>query len=242
LPIVIEWLKKNAPDVLAVQETKVQDPDFPVEAFTEIGYQCAFRGQKAYNGVALFSPHAIENVEFGLLDEPRDEPRLIEATINGLTIVNTYVPQGYQTDSDKFQYKLAWFDRLAAYFRKRFKPTDSLVWVGDLNVAPAAIDVHDPESHLDHVCFHPDVRKALESVKDWGFTDVFRMLCDEPGQYTFWDYRVRGTFTRNRGWRIDHIMATAPLAAKCVSCTIDKEPRGLERPSDHTPIVAEFDV
>lgn len=242
LPIVIEWLGKNKPDVLAVQETKVQDPDFPVEAFTEIGYQCAFRGQKTYNGVALFSPHKIEDIEYGLLDEPHDEPRLIKARIEGLTIVNTYVPQGYLADSDKFQYKLEWFDRLATYFQKRFKPTDSLVWVGDLNVAPAAIDVYDPEGLQGHVCFHPDVHKALEKVMRWGFTDVFRMLCSEPGQYTFWDYRARGTFERNRGWRIDHIMATAPLAEKCVSCTIDKEPRALERPSDHTPIVAEFDM
>jgi exodeoxyribonuclease-3 len=145
-------------------------------------------------------------------------------------------------DSDKFQYKLAWFDRLLAYFQERFKATDSLVWVGDLNVAPEAIDVYDPEALLGHVCFHPKVHEALAKIMSWGFTDVFRMLCSEPDQYTFWDYRASNAFRRNLGWRLDHIMATAPLAETCRRCTIEKEPRAAERPSDHTPIVAEFDV
>ena len=242
LPILVEWLRKNTPDVLAVQETKVQDQDFPKDAFDEIDYHGIFRGQKSYNGVALFSPHAIEDVEFGLLDEPRDEPRLLKARVKGLTIVNTYVPQGHLPDSDKFRYKLEWFDRLGSYFRQRFQPTDPLLWVGDLNVAPQPIDVHDPEALLGHVCFHPKVHEALEKVMRWGFTDVFRMLCPEPGQYTFWDYRASNAFRRNLGWRLDHIMATGPLAGKCRRCSIDKEPRAAARPSDHTPIVAEFDA
>lgn len=241
LPIVVEWLRKNRPDVLAVQETKVQDADFPTEAFTAIDYRCVFRGQKSYNGVALFSPHTIEEVEFGLLDEPHDEPRLLKARVKDITIVNTYVPQGYLPDSEKFQYKLDWFDRLAAYFQQRFKPTDPLLWVGDLNIAPQPIDVYAPEALLGHVCFHPKVHEALARVMNWGFADVFRMLCPEPGQYTFWDYRAGNAFRRNLGWRLDHIMATAPLAERCRRCTIDKEPRAAERPSDHTPVIAEFD-
>ena len=242
LPIVTGWLEKNRPDVLAVQETKVQDPDFPLQAFEDIGYQAVFRGQKSYNGVALFSLHSIDDVEFGLRDEPRDKPRLVKASVNGLTIVNTYVPQGFQVDSDKFTYKLEWFERLLAYFRDGFKPADRIVWVGDLNVAPTPIDVHTPEAKMEHVCFHPRVREALEKVVAWGFTDLFRLHCSEPEQYTFWDYRGPKSFERNRGWRIDHIMGTKPAVKLCRNCTIDKEPRSAERPSDHTPIVAEFDL
>ena len=241
LPIVVGWLEKDRPDVLAVQETKVQDPDFPTEAFEDIGYQAVFRGQKSYNGVALFSRQPIQGTEFGLSDEPKDEPRLLKASVNGLTIVNTYVPQGYLADSDKFRYKLAWFDRLLAYFRERFAPTDPVIWLGDLNVAPSPIDVHDPETKLEHVCFHPQAREALERVVAWGFTDLFRLHCRDAGQYTFWDYRGPRTFEQNRGWRIDHIMGTEPVARTCRQCWIDKEPRAAQRPSDHTPIVAELE-
>jgi exodeoxyribonuclease-3 len=200
-----------------------------------------FRGQKSYNGVALFSPHEIRDVDFGLSDEPKDEARLLKASINGLTIVNTYVPQGYQADSDKFRYKLAWFKRLLSYFRQNFRPSDSILWLGDLNVAPLPIDVHDPEGLLGHVCFRPEVHEALAEVAAWGFTDLFRLHCPDPEQYTFWDYRGPKTFERNRGWRIDHLMGTAPVAAKCVGCSIDREPRAAERPSDHTPIIVELD-
>ena len=167
--------------------------------------------------------------------------RLITARLDDLTIVNTYVPQGYLPDSDKFQYKLDWLRRLADYFDAAFKPTDPLVWVGDLNVAPQAIDVYDPQTLLGHVCFHPDVHRALEAVMDWGLADVFRMHCKDAGQYTFWDYRLHHSLARNLGWRLDHIMATEAAAQRCVGCTIDRAPRGAARPSDHTPIVAAFE-
>ncbi|HNS19412.1 MAG TPA: exodeoxyribonuclease III [Sedimentisphaerales bacterium] len=240
LPIVLSWLQKNRPDILAVQETKVQDADFPREAFREIGYACAFRGQKTYNGVAILSPHEIERVEFGLPDEPKDEPRIVTAAIRGITIVNTYVPQGYLATSERFQYKLDWLKRLLAYFRERFRPNEPVLWVGDLNVAPLPIDVYDPVALEGHVCYHPTVRRALAEVMEWGFADLFRKHCSEPGQYTFWDYRIGNFFQKNRGWRIDHILGTAPLADRCTACTIDKEPRAAERPSDHTPIIAEI--
>ena len=240
LPIVLQWLADACPDVLCVQETKVQDADFPAGAFEEIGYRCAFKGQKSYNGVAIFSRHPIENVECGLPDEPHDEPRLIHAEVAGVTIVNTYVPQGYLPDSDKFQYKLQWFARLLKYFGQNFSPQDALLWVGDLNIAPAAIDVYDPQTLLGHVCFHPQVHEALNQVMAWGFVAVFRKQCDQPGQYTFWDYRMRSTFSRNMGWRLDHIMATVPLAERSTACTIDRELRAAERPSDHAPVLAEF--
>jgi exodeoxyribonuclease-3 len=242
LPIVLAWLAEYQPNILCVQETKVQDADFPIEAFDETEYRYVFKGQKSYNGVAIFSRSEITNVKSGFDDEPKDEARLIKAEINGVNIVNTYIPQGYLPDSQKFEYKLNWFSRLLAFFEKKFKPTDPIIWVGDLNVAPQPIDVYDPETLLGHVCFHPDVHKALENVIQWGFVDVFRMHCRESGQYTFWDYRLRNSLKRNLGWRLDHIMATKSLAEKCNACYIDKNPRLAERPSDHTPIIAEFDL
>jgi exodeoxyribonuclease-3 len=241
LPVVLRWLTEREPDILCVQETKVQDVDFPADAFDKTDYRYAFKGQKSYNGVAIFSRTEITNVQFGFDDEPKDEARLIRAEINGIFIVNTYIPQGYLPESEKFEYKLAWFRRLWKFFEKNFRPRDAVLWVGDFNVAREAIDVYDPEGLLGHVCYHPEVHKALNEVVEWGFVDVFRMHCSEPGQYTFWDYRLRGSFKRNLGWRLDHIMATEPLAKKSTACYIDKKPRLAERPSDHTPIVAEFD-
>ena len=241
LPVVLGWLAERRPDVLCVQETKVQDVDFPTDAFDKTDYRYAFKGQKSYNGVAIFSRSEIANVQFGFADEPKDEARLIKAEVNGIFVVNTYIPQGYMPESEKFEYKLDWFRRLVKFFGENFRPSDAVLWVGDFNVAREAIDVYDPEGLLGHVCYHPEVHKALNEVVEWGFVDVFRMHCSEPGQYTFWDYRLRGSFGRNLGWRLDHIMATEPLAKKSTACYIDKKPRLAERPSDHTPIVAEFD-
>jgi exodeoxyribonuclease-3 len=241
LPIVLQWLAEHRPNVLCVQETKVQDVDFPADAFETSGYKHVFKGQKSYNGVAIFSKSQILKVKFGFDDEPKDEARLVKAEINGIVIVNTYIPQGYLPESEKFEYKLNWFNRLLSFFKKHFKPTDPVLWVGDFNVAPEPIDVYDPEGLLGHVCFCPEVTQALNEIVQWGFVDVFRMHCSEPGQYTFWDYRLRNSFKRNLGWRLDHIMATKLLAEKCTTCYIDKKPRTADKPSDHTPIVAEFD-
>lgn len=241
VPIVVKWLRENRPDVLCVQETKVQDVDFPHEAFEKTGYEYAFKGQKSYNGVAIFSRSKISNVEFGFRDEPRDEARLLKAVIKGIAIVNTYVPQGYEPDSEKFQYKLQWFRRLRRHFMTHFKPSERVVWLGDFNIAPQAIDVYDPEGLLGHVCYHPEVHKVLKKVMEWGFTDVFRMHCTEAGQYTFWDYRMNA-YRRKAGWRLDHIMATESMAKKSTACYIDLKPRLVEKPSDHTFLVAEFNL
>jgi len=241
LVIITSWLEEHQPDVLCVQETKVQDADFPADDFDKTGYNYVFKGEKSYNGMAIFSKSEITDIQFGFDDEPKDRARLIKAKIKDISIVNTYIPQGYVPESDKFEYKLQWFSRLLNFFQKHFKPTDSVLWVGDFNIAPEQRDVYDPQGLFGHVCFHPDVHKALQEVMQWGFVDVFRMFCDEAGQYTFWDYREREALSRNRGWRLDHIMATKPLAKKATACYIDKGPRLAERPSDHTPIVAEFD-
>jgi exodeoxyribonuclease-3 len=241
LPVVLRWLAEHQPNVLCVQETKVQDVDFPTDAFEAAGYKHVFKGQKSYNGVAIFSKTEIKNTRFGFSSEPKDEARLIVTEIASIVVVNTYIPQGDSPLSEKFQYKLNWFERLLKFFKKNFDPTNPVVWVGDFNVAPLPIDVYDPKGLLGHVCFCPQVTEALNRVIRWGFVDVFRMHCSEPGQYTFWDYRLPNSFKRNLGWRLDHILATKPLAEKCTACYIDKEPRSTEKPSDHTPIVAEFD-
>ena len=242
LDVVLAWLARHQPDILCVQETKVQDIDFPAEALDETGYKYIFKGQKSYNGVAIFSKSELEGVQFGFDDEPKDEPRLAKVEVNGIVIVNTYVPQGYSPESEKFEYKLNWFNRLLEFFDKNFRSTDPILWVGDLNIAPEPIDVYDPEGLLGHVCFHPDVHKALNEILNWGFIDVLRKHNDDANEFTFWDYRLRDSFSRNLGWRLDHIMATNSLAEKSTICYIDKEPRAAKRPSDHTPIVAEFDL
>lgn len=242
LPVLDHWLEREQPDVLCLQETKVQDQAFPVGFFRERGYHVLFRGQKAHAGVALASRVEPRDVAYGLDDGgPRDEARLVRATVAGIPIVNTYVPQGQSTDSPLFRYKLEWLERLRDYFVRHFSPQAPLLWCGDFNVAPEEIDVHDPPRLVNHVDFHPQARAALARVREWGFVDVFRL--HHPGerhQYTFWDYRVAGALDRNVGWRVDHIWATPPLAERSVRSWIDREARRAEKPSDHTFLVAEF--
>jgi len=238
---VLDWLRRESADVLCLQETKVQDADFPQDAFLEVGYQVVFRGQKAHAGVAIVSKEEPQNVSAGLDDGGEPDPaRLLCAEFRGIPVVNTYVPQGRDVDSPHFQYKLEWLARLRDWFDRHYTPEQPLLWMGDLNVAPEEIDVHDPKRLVKHVDFHPDARAALERVREWGFVDVFRKHCPDEGQFTYWDYRVRGSLDRNLGWRVDHIWATAPLAAKSRSAWIDVEARRAERPSDHTFVVAEF--
>lgn len=244
LELVVDWLQREMPDVLCIQETKVQDADFPGEPFREAGYHVVFRGQKAQAGVAVVSTELPEDVSFGFDDDGEpDEPRLAQAEIRGFRIVNTYVPQGRTPDSPHFQYKLEWLARLRALFEQCYGPQDSLLWMGHFNVAPEPIDVYEPERLAGHADFHPDARKALDEVRKWGFIDLFRLHHpDEPGQYTFWDYRVPNALDRGMGWRLDHIWATGPLASKCTACWIDVQARRAERPSDHTFVIAEFSL
>ncbi len=240
MPIVLGWLEKNRPDVLCVQETKVQDHDFPAEAFEGSGYEVVFKGQKKYNGVAIFSRSEISDVGTEMDDAADEQARFIKGVVGGVTIVNTYVPQGFERDSEKFEYKLDWLARLKRYFKSNFTPDKPVIWVGDLNAAMDARDVHDPERLWGHVCYCQEVQDAVGEIAEWGFTDVFRMHNQADKQYTFWDYREL-SFRRNNGWRLDYIMATNGLATKCARCWIDKEPRGMEKPSDHTFLVAEFE-
>ncbi len=241
LPIVIDWLTKESPDVLCVQELKCQDQDFPQKEFQEINYHIAFKGEKSYNGVAIFSRMPIDDIQIGFDKKETYGPRLITVTINQIPIINTYVPQGFSPDSEKFIEKLDWFKKFDAFLNKNFDPEKPLLWLGDFNVAPESIDVYDPEKLYGHAGYHPDEHAALKRLMDWGFVDIFRKHKPGPGQYTFWDYRIKNGVKRNLGWRIDHIWATKPLARKSVDSWIDREPRLKEKPSDHTPIVAEFE-
>jgi exodeoxyribonuclease-3 len=249
MDLILDWLGKESPDVLCVQETKVQDKDFPAEPIQEIGYHVVFKGQKAHAGVAILSREEPQEVAFGIDDgdpstgsgQGTDEARLIRAVIGGVSVVNTYVPQGRDPESEHFQYKLRWFERLRAFFGRHYAPDDLLVWMGDLNVALEPIDVYDPKALEGHVCYRPEVREALRRVGEWGFVDVFRRHHpDEPGHYTYYDYRARNPVERGVGWRVDHIWATKPLAAKSTNSWIDTEARLAERPSDHTFLIAEF--
>lgn len=243
LPAVLEWLDRHSPDVLALQETKAVDGDFPAAAFAERGWSVSFRGEKSYNGVAVVCRREPDLVEFGLGDgdDGASETRLVRVRVDDVDVVNTYVPQGRALDSDMFQFKLRWFSRLRDYFAARFMPgRDKLAWVGDLNVAPLSIDVYDSKAVWPHVCHCREVIDAFAAVTGWGFVDVFRKHLPEPGTFTYWDYRQRGSLERNRGWRIDHVLASAPLAGKSTGCLVDKEPRMRERPSDHTFVYADF--
>ena len=242
LHIILPWLKENRPDVFCMQETKVEDRKFPVGEFEDAGYGVIFKGEKQYNGVAIASLEKPEMVNSGLDDgDPPDKDRLIRCVFSGIHIINTYVPQGRERESPHFAYKLEWFRRLRNFLDKLYSPDEPLIWCGDLNVAPEAIDVHDPKRLLGHVCFTPEVWEAFHHVNSWGLVDIFRKLHPGmPGNYTFYDYRVPKSVERGLGWRVDHILATPSLAAKSISCTIDMNTRIAERPSDHTVLIAEF--
>jgi exodeoxyribonuclease-3 len=241
LPIILNWLDDHEPDLLAIQETKVDDSNFPVNAFEDAGWMVSFHGQKAYNGVALVSRVPLGGVQTGFNDPLMPEDcRIISAVLDGVAIVNTYVPNGTAVGSEKFAYKLAWLARFKRYLAERFKPTDQVLWMGDVNIAPTPDDVFDSQKHLGGVGHHPDEFAALASIVDWGLTDLFRKFTQGPGHYTFWEFVIPRALERNLGWRIDHMYATEPLASRCAWCTVDKAPRELERPSDHTFVVAEI--
>jgi exodeoxyribonuclease III len=240
LDAVMRWLGEHSPDYLCLQETKVVDGDFPAEAFASVGWSVAFRGEKSYNGVAIVSKRPADETSFGLDTEPADEPRMVHARFGELHVVNTYVPQGRDIEHAMYAYKLAWFARLKAYFAKRFDARTPLLWCGDLNVARQPIDVTNPKTKTDHVCYHQAVRDAFEDALAFGFVDVYRKHHPDRIDYSFYDYRVPFDPEAKRGWRIDYVLATEALAARSVAAGIDVEPRTRPKPSDHVPLWAEF--
>ena len=240
LPLVIDWLSVHKPDVMCLQETKVQDADFPADVFREAGYHAVFRGMKGYNGVATLSRQQPERVVHGLHEGPDNEDaRILQTVIEGIPIINSYVPQGHSLRSEKYAFKLAWFGRIRRYFETQLDCAQPAIWLGDLNVAPEPIDVYHPDRRVNDVDFHIDARTAYKEATGWGFVDVFRKLHPDRVQYTYWDY-FRNAFERNFGWRIDHILATAPLAVRCTASDVDLTPRKAEGASDHTVVWAEF--
>lgn len=241
LPLVLDWIGAHKPDVMCLQETKVQDQDFPADATRKAGYHVAYRGMKAYNGVATLTLGEPEKVVHGLHEGPDNEDfRIIQTVINGIPIINSYVPQGYAVDSEKYVLKLAWLRRLRRYFETELSPQQPALWLGDLNVAPEPIDVYHPEKRVNDPDFHIDARNAYKDVVAWGCVDVFRKLHPDVVQFTYWDY-YRNAFQRNFGWRIDHILATSPLAERCRTAGVDMEMRKIAGASDHTIVWAEFD-
>jgi exodeoxyribonuclease-3 len=240
LPIILGWLEREAPDVLFLQETKVQDGDFPVKAVEEAGYHAVFRGQKSYNGVAILSRSPLTDVKTELPVQSVDEARFISGRMGALHVINVYVPQGVEAGSDKFQFKLAWFEHLLDHITAHYDLSSRLLVAGDFNVAHTDMDLFDPEGFRGQVGFHPDEQAMLQQFFNWGLVDIFRKHVSEGNQYTFWDYRIPNGFKRNMGWRIDYILGTAPQAERSRSVWIDREARAMQKPSDHTFLVAEF--
>jgi len=242
LSAVLEWTKKQEPDVLCLQECKVQEKDFPFAAFEPLGYTALYRGQKSYNGVALITKHPADGIRTGLYEGVEEEARFISAAIRQVPVVNVYVPQGVAPGTEKFVYKLRWLKDLLSHLGQHYSPKAPLLVTGDFNVALEPRDVYDPEALRGEVGFHPDEQSILRDYLSWGLVDVLRKHRPEAGLYTFWDYRIPNALKRKMGWRIDYILATQPLAQKCKNVWIDLEARTAEKPSDHTFLVAEFEV
>ena len=240
LPHVLDWLATSQADILCLQETKTIDENFPVDAVEAAGYHVAFSGQKTYNGVAIISKEQAEDIITDVpgLDDP--QRRILGATIAGTRILNLYVVNGQEVGSDKYAHKLHWLDRVTAHISEQLQQYERFVVLGDFNIAPADRDVYDPEAWHERILCSTPEREALQKILDLGLADTFRLFDQEEKSYSWWDYRAAG-FRRNRGLRIDLVLASKVLADSCRACTIDKEPRRLERPSDHTPVIAEFD-
>jgi exodeoxyribonuclease-3 len=236
---VIEWLKTHQPDALCLQELKMEDAKFPVAAFDEIGYQAVFNGQKTYNGVAIISRARAEDVSRDIAGFEDHQKRVIAATIDGVRVVCVYIPNGQTVDSDKYQYKLRWLAALQAYMQGAIAEYGDVALLGDYNIAPEDRDVHDPKAWEGQVLCSVPERDAFRALVSLNLHDSFRLFDQPEKSFSWWDYRMNG-FKRNFGLRIDHILLTSALAARCSASTIDVEPRKLDRPSDHAPVVADI--
>ncbi len=242
MPQLIGWLEDKDIDVICFQETKTVDENFPVQALKDLGYDSAFMGQKSYNGVAIVSKHPIEDVQKNFLDDDDESPkRMIAGTVNGVRIVNTYIPNGTELWTDKFTFKLDWLMRLRRYFDDHCSADCDVLLCGDFNVAMEELDVWNTAAWEGKLHFTKTERAAMYNVKQWGFIDLFRKMNGGTKEFSWWNYR-EGAWQRNHGLRIDYIWASRSLADKCTDCHIDKAPRTLEKPSDHAPVLAEFDL
>ncbi len=237
---VVSWLETARPDVACLQETKCIDDRFPCVEFETQGYGSALFGQATYNGVAVLSRAPVEVLRRGLPDDREDaQRRLLDIRTQGVRIINVYAPNGERVGSDKYSFKLAWYGRLRQYLDDHCRNDEPLILCGDFNVAPDERDVYDPLVWEGRILFSIPEREALQSLVSWGLVDLFRVHHAEPGLFSWWDYRA-GAFRRNQGLRIDHVLATAPMAERCTGVEIDRQVRAKERPSDHAPVIAEF--
>ncbi len=242
MPQLLDWLNREQLDVVCFQETKTVDENFPLAALEEAGYNAVFDGQKSYNGVAIISKFPIEDVQKNFLDDDDDSPkRMIAATIKGVRIVNTYIPNGTDLWTDKFTFKLDWLLRLRRYFDETCSNEKDVLLCGDFNVAMEEVDVWNVPTWQGKLHFTKTERAAMFNVKQWGFVDLFRKMNGDAQEFSWWNYR-EGAWQRNRGLRIDYIWTSSSLADKCTACHIDKAPRALEKPSDHAPVVADFAI
>ena len=236
LPHVLEWLRDNPIDVLCLQETKQEDIKFPYDVLKAVGYNAVHLGQKTYNGVAILSKHEMTDVEHGIAEFEDEQKRVIAATINGVRVVCVYIVNGQAVDSEKYEYKMRWLEALTYWLAGQLKQYPNLVLLGDYNIAPEDRDCHDPAAWIGQILVSPREREAFEKLTQLGLHDSFRLFEQPEKSFTWWDYRMMG-FRRNFGMRIDHILVSDALKEKCESCIIDKSPRKLERPSDHTPVI-----
>lgn len=241
-PHVEQFLDGYEPDILCMQETKIVDEKFPRELFIERGYEVEIYGEKSYNGVAIAAKESMSSIVKGFKEEiASGSRRLIAATIGDVKILNVYIPNGQAVGSEKYHYKLEWLCALKKHIEQNYTPDDLLLICGDFNIAPEDRDIYNADEWNGAIMASDVERQHLNDIKEWGFVDVFRTQHEEKGLFSWWDYQ-RGAFRRNNGFRIDHIWTTAALAEKCTGTMIAKDLRGLERPSDHAPVVAEFDL
>jgi len=241
LPHLRDWLAANPVDVIALQETKLDDPNFPRDEIEALGLRVAFSGQRTYNGVALLARDELADVVAGIPGFADEQKRVLAATIDGVRVIDLYVPNGQSVGSDKYQYKLRWLAALRDYVAAELARHPRLIVLGDYNIAPEDRDVHDPKAWEGSVHVSEPERAALRALLETGLEDCFRRFEQPEKSYSWWDYRMMA-FRRNAGLRIDLILASSALAQKCGACHIDKAPRKLERPSDHAPVVARFDI
>lgn len=239
LPHVLAWLAEFQPDILALQETKSTNENFPYVAIEAAGYQVVFNGQKTFNGVAIISRAKSKEVMTDIPALVDPQRRILAATIDGVRVINLYVPNGESLTSEKYIYKMDWLNKVKGYLQQQLTEHAKLIVLGDFNIAPDERDVHDPNLWQGRVLFSDPERSAFQDFLQLGLHDTFRLFTKEPENFTWWDYR-QVAFLRNWGLRIDHILASESLAKICKHCVIDKKPRQLERPSDHAPVMAEF--
>lgn len=241
LPQVLDWLSTVEPDFVGLQELKLDQDKFPIDAIKDAGYEAVWLGQKTYNGVAILSKAPAQDVVSNIPDNDDPQKRMIAATFETahgpLRLVNVYCPNGQSLESEKYPYKLAWFERLTNWLAREIEQYPNLAIVGDYNIAPTDEDVHDPKRWKNQVLVSPPEREAFERLLALGLTDSFRLFEQPEKSFSWWDYRLNG-YKRNAGLRIDHVLLTKPLADQCQSCVIDRAPRENEQPSDHAPVMA----